>query len=101
MTLIRHVDDVFEALGPIGEPAGGLIGINSQPAEVQTSAQPDASKLGETERTVYDAVQATQTSIDSIVQVTSLPVHKINAALTILEMNRFIRRVSGQYVIRI
>ena len=101
VTLIRHVDDVFEALGPIGQPVGGLIGVETQSDANDPPAGPDASRLGETERQVYETVQATETSIDSIVQATGLPVHKINAALTILEMNRFIRRVSGQYVIRI
>lgn len=85
--LVQSVDDILEELGPLVEAAprgdGGEI---RHPAELL---------LNELEQAVLDAVAIEPTSVDQIIARTGLPVPRILSTLSVLEMRRLIRRLSG------
>ena len=87
------MDDVLEELGPLvqatPQPDGRVV---HHPAEL---------KLNEQERQVLDAIPTDPTSIDQVVAASGLPVHRVLATISVLEMRRLVRRVSGNYVARI
>lgn len=91
--LVETVDDVLEELGPLVEstpqPDGRTI---HHPAELQ---------LNELERSVLDAVSTEPTDMDTIMASSGLPIHRVLATISVLEMRRLIRRVSGNLVVRL
>jgi DNA processing protein len=91
--LVESVDDVLEALGPLFEAAprddGRLV---HHPAELQ---------LNDLEQKVLDAIDSDGTSIDQIVSVTALPVARVLSTVSVLEMRRLVRRLSGVTVARV
>ena len=90
--LVESVDDVLEELGPLVEAAPRDDGqVIHHPAELL---------LNETEQQVLAAVAAEATPIDQIVADTGLPVHQVLSTLSVLEMRRLVRRLSGTMVSR-
>ncbi len=91
--LVMSVDDILSELShptaPIPQPEGG---------ELRHAAE---LSLNEVEKTVLEAIATSATQIDDVVVATSLPVHRVLATISILEMRRLIRRVSGTQVARI
>lgn len=92
-TLVESADDVLAQLGPLVEavphPDGPPV---HHPAELQ---------LNDLEKEVLGAIGSEATSVDQILAACSLPVQRVVATLTVLEMRRLIRRLSGQTVVRI
>jgi DNA processing protein len=90
--LVESADDVLEELGPLVEAAprddGRLI---HHPAELL---------LNELEEQVLAAIGGEATSIDQVVSDSGLPVAQVLSTLSVLEMRRLIRRLSGTTVIR-
>ncbi len=90
--LVESVDDILEELGPLVEAApqddGRLI---HHPAELQ---------LNEQERAVLEAIDVEPTRIDDVAVASGLPVHRVLATLSVLEMRRLVHRVSGTLVRR-
>lgn len=91
--LIQNVDDILEELGPMREPVRTSDGY-----EVRNAAE---LKLNEIERQVLDVIEETSTPIDQVIQKCGLPAQRVIAVVSVLEMRRLIRRLSGQYVSRI
>lgn len=91
--LIQNVDDILEELGPMREPVRTSDGY-----EVRNAAE---LKLNEIERQVLDVIEETSTPIDQVIQKSGLPAQRVIAVVSVLEMRRLIRRLSGQYVSRI
>jgi DNA processing protein len=92
-TLIESVDDVLEQLGPLVAPTTSAEGVEVRhPAELQ---------LNELEQQVLQNIDGEPTSIDAIITRSGLPPHSILATLSVLEMRRLIRRLSGTTVARI
>ena len=90
--LVESADDVLEELGPLVEAAPGDDGqMIHHPAELL---------LNEAEQQVLAAVGTEATSIDQIVTDTGLPVQQVLSTLSVLEMRRLIRRLSGTMVSR-
>lgn len=90
--LVHTVDDVLEELGPLFEPAareGG--GEVRHPAELL---------LNELEQNVLDAISTEATAIDQVVATTGLPVPNVLSTISVLEMRRLVRRLSGTMVVR-
>ncbi|MDG2015061.1 MAG: DNA-protecting protein DprA, partial [Pirellulaceae bacterium] len=86
-TLVRSVHDVMEQLGPLACPATDKNDNKIlHPAELQ---------LNEQETVVLQAVESAPTSLDAILAATGLPVQRILATLSALEIRHLIRRVSG------
>ena len=91
--LVESADDVLEELGPLVEAAPRDDGqVIHHPAELL---------LNELEQQVLAAIGGEATSIDGIVAQSGLPVSQVLSTLSVLEMRRLIRRLSGTTVVRI
>ncbi len=92
-TLVQSVDDVLEALGPMPRSVDTEDGHRVRnPAELS---------LNDLERRVLECIDPAGTLIDQVIAASELPVHRVMATISVLEMRRLIRRLSGQYVARI
>ncbi len=90
--LVESADDVLEELGPLVEAAPRDDGqVIHHPAELL---------LNELEQQVLSAIGGEATPIDRIVSQTGLPVQQVLSTLSVLEMRRLVRRLSGATVIR-
>jgi len=91
-TLVESVDDVLDQLGPLVEPVRSEAEREiHHPAELQ---------LNEVERAVLAAVGSDPTTTDQIIAATGIPVPRVLATLSVLEMRRLLRRTSGNTVVR-
>lgn len=91
--LVETVDDVLEELGPLVAPAPRDDGTTlHHPAELA---------LNEIEQQVLQAIDPDPTSIDLVVSRSGLAIHHVLATISVLEMRRVIRKVSGNLVMRI
>lgn len=90
--LVECVEDVLDEFGPLVEAAPRPDGtVMHHPAELQ---------LNELELQVLNAIPSEATSIDVIVASSGLPVQRVLATISVLEMRSLIRRVSGNSVMR-
>jgi DNA processing protein len=90
--LVESADDVLEELGPLVEAVPRDDGHKiHHPAELL---------LNEPEQQVLDAVGSEATPIDQVITQSGLPVAQVLSTLSVLEMRRLIRRLSGTMVIR-
>jgi DNA processing protein len=91
--LIETADDVLEELGPLVEATPREDGrVVHHPAELL---------LEETEQQVLALIGDESTPIDRIVAESRLPVANVLATLSVLEIRRLVRRLSGSTVARI
>ena len=91
--LVESADDVLEELGPLVEPTLRADGQKiHHPAELQ---------LNEIEQAVLQAIHADSTSLDEVARTTGMPIHSVLSTISVLEMRRLIRRISGQQVMRV
>ena len=91
--LVESADDVLEELGPLVEAASRDDGQEiHHPAELM---------LNEVEQQVLAAIESQSTSIDQIVSQSGLPVPQVLSTISVLEMRRLIRRLSGTTVMRL
>jgi DNA processing protein len=90
--LVETADDVLEELGhmaaPVKKPDGQEI---HHPAELL---------LNDLEQRVLTVIRGDATSIDDIVIESGLPISQVLATLSVLEMRRLVRRLSGTSVMR-
>lgn len=107
--LVESADDVLESLGPLHEQ---LEMVGSQQATTspegertdntgRTIRHPAELKLNEIETLVLDNIQTEATQIDTIMAPTNLSIERVLSTISVLEMRRLIRRVSGTTVVRI
>jgi DNA processing protein len=90
--LVESADDVLEELGPLVEAAPQADGrVVHRPAELQ---------LNDQERAVLDAIEIDATNVEHIVSATGLPVHRVLSTISVLEMRKLVRRISGTTVSR-
>jgi DNA processing protein len=92
-TLVQTVDDVLEQLGPMRESVKTEDGH-----QVRNASE---LQLNELERKVLEAIEETSTPVDQVIASSGLPAHRVIATISVLEMRRLVRRLSGQYVSRI
>ena len=91
--LVQRVEDVLEELGPLAEPTKTSDNFAvHHPAELQ---------LNELEKQVLMAIPAETSSIDDVIASSGLPAHRVLAIVSVLEMRKLIRRVSGNFIARI
>ena len=91
--LVESADDVLEELGPLVEAASRDDG--------QEIHHPAELLLNEVEQQVLAAIEGQPTSIDQIVSQSGLPVPQVLSTISVLEMRRLIRRLSGTTVMRL
>jgi DNA processing protein len=49
---------------------------------------------------VLDAIHSEPTTIDQVIAGSGLPIHRVLSTISVLEMRRLVRRLSGTQVIR-
>jgi len=91
--LVRHADDVLEALGPLSAPV--------TKAADDVVHNPRELTLNDQEREVLNLVTAAPQHIDEILRSAKLDTSRVLQTLTILEMKRLIRRLPGGLLCRI
>ncbi|MDR0870713.1 MAG: DNA-processing protein DprA [Planctomycetaceae bacterium] len=79
---------------PKNKPSESL--RNSPPAP-----SPAEQQLGETESNILKLVLTTPTPIDKIIVQSDLPAHQVLATLSMLEVNRLVRRTESNSVVRV
>lgn len=92
VTLIRNVDDVLEALGPLQAPINMGVGT--------TVSSPRELVLNELEGRVLNVVGFEPSSVDQVLTECPEEASQVLATLTVLEMRRLIRRLPGNQLIR-
>ncbi|MFK7735891.1 MAG: DNA-processing protein DprA [Pirellulaceae bacterium] len=91
--LVQDPEDVIEALGPLVE------GVEVAPE--QTIRNAAELQLNDQERSVLQAIGVEPTDINHVVVESGLPVPRVLSTLSVLEMRRLVRRISGQVVQRL
>lgn len=91
-TLIRDVDDVLTALGPLVSP------VRRTPTE--TVRQPAELTLSDQERLILNLVSAESTPVDEVIRAANIETSRVLSTLTVLEMKRLVRRLPGGFVVR-
>jgi DNA processing protein len=90
--LVQDPEELFDSLGPLVEG----ISLSSE----QTVRHAGELQLNEQETAVLQAIALEPTDINQVVVACGLPVPRVLSTLSVLEMRRLIRRVSGQWVQR-
>ncbi|HUQ69113.1 MAG TPA: DNA-processing protein DprA [Planctomycetaceae bacterium] len=92
VTLIRGVDDVLSALGPLVQPV--------ERAKNDVVHVPAELVLTDQERTILNLIGRDATAIDELVRNAGLETNRVLTTLTMLEMRRLLRRLPGNFVVR-
>ena len=92
VTLVRHVDDVLEALGPLPMPA--------TPTNAVTIHSPRELALNPLESQVLNLIGVEPLNVDTVLQNAAVEPSRVLATLTVLEMRRLIRRLPGNQFVR-
>lgn len=92
-TLVRHVDDILQALGPLVAP------VQTEPGKTVRSAR--ELSLDPQERAVLQLVTTDAITIDEILRGASIETSRVLATLTVLEMRRLVRRLPGGMYCRV
>ena len=95
-TLVRHVDDIMAAIGPLTKP----VTTTSDSHNATTVHSLRELSLNEIERHVLNLITADPIHQDQIITATSLEPPRVLSTLTVLEMKRLIRRQPGGFFIR-
>ncbi|MSR57977.1 MAG: DNA-protecting protein DprA [Planctomycetaceae bacterium] len=89
-TLIRHADDVLQALGSLVAPV--------KSADGQTVRSARELSLDPQEREILQLVTTDPVHVDEILRGAAIETSRVLATLTVLEMRRLVRRLpGGQY----
>jgi DNA processing protein len=92
-TLVRDVQDVLQALGPLMAPV--------VTATDQMILTPRELNLDDQERRVLNLVTIDPIAVDDVLRTAGLEASRVLATLTVLEMRRLVRRVPGGQVCRV
>lgn len=91
--LVETVDDILEEIGPLAHEV--------RPSEHSTPIRNTVElTLSDQERTLLGHLGDVPTSIDELILQTGLTAAQVMATLSVLEMRRLVRRLSGQQFIR-
>ncbi len=113
-TLIRHVDDVMAAIGPLFQPVNASLprALNDDtPVELldhtNTASRRDLTvhslrelSLNDQERQILNLITAEPTHQDQVIANSQFEPPRVLSTLTVLEMKRLIRRQPGGYFVR-
>ena len=91
-TLIRNVDDVLNALGPLVAP------IKRTPQEIVR--KPAELTLSDQEKMILNLIAAESTAVDDVIRTADIEASRVLSTLTVLEMKRLVRRLPGGFVVR-
>jgi len=91
-TLVRNVDDILPALGPLSAPA--------KVSPTEEVRAPRELLLNEQEKLILNTVTAEPQHIDEILRAVDQEPSRVLQTLTILEMKRLVRRLPGGHLCR-
>ena len=91
-TLIRGVDDVISALGPLVKPV--------MRSPIETVRKPVELALSDQEKMVLNLITSESTPIDDVIRSAKIEASRVLSTLTVLEMKRLIKRLPGSNVVR-
>jgi len=91
-TLIRDVDDVLNALGPLTQPVIKSVS--------ETVLAPAELLLSDHERAILNHVGIEPVAVDEVVRAADIETSRVLTTLTVLEMRRLVRRLPGGYIVR-
>jgi DNA processing protein len=91
-TLVRCVDDILEALGPLTKPV--------QKDAVTVVHAPRELLLNEQELSVLNLLSMEPITIDELLANAPLPAARVLSTLTVLEMKRLVQRLPGGFIVR-
>lgn len=92
VTLVRGVDDVLSALGPLPMPSSPNSGV--------TIHSPRELVLNPLETQVLNLISLQPVHVDDLLRNTAIEASRVLATLTVLEMRRLIRRLPGNLFVR-
>jgi DNA processing protein len=90
--LVETVDDVLEELGPLVAP--------TQTAGGEAVHHPAELMLNELEQQVLAKIASEPITIDAVLAASQLPAPQVLATISVLEMRRLVRRLSGNLIVR-
>ena len=90
--LVETADDVLEELGPLVAPTTSAAG--------QELHHPAELLLNELEQQVLAAISNEPTTIDQVVVTSKLPTPQVLSTISVLEMRRLVKRISGNRIAR-
>jgi DNA processing protein len=90
--LVESIDDVLAELGPLAE--------NIRRDDGTTISSPAELLLNEIEQQVLAVIDGSPISVDAVALSSGLPIHRVLSTISVLEMRRLVRRVSGTQVAR-
>jgi len=91
-TLIRSVDDVLSALGPLVSPV--------QRTPTESIHSPAELQLSDQQKMVLNLITAEPVPVDEVLRSAGIEPSRVLSTLTILEMKRLVRRLPGGFVQR-
>jgi DNA processing protein len=91
-TLVRHVDDILQGLGPLAAP------VLSGDQPVHTARE---LLLDDQERRILNVVPVDPVHVDEILRDAGIEPSRALATLTVLEMRRLVRRLPGSQFCRV
>jgi DNA processing protein len=92
-TLVRHVDDVLQGLGPLAAPV--------RPGGDQSVLTARELLLDDQERRILNLVSVDPVHVDEILREAGVEPSRALATLTVLEMRRLVRRLPGSQYCRV
>ena len=109
-TVVRDVDDILNALGPLEHPVNVEKSASSRPEDrgnsqgsepsSQSIHSPRELTLSDQERAVLNSVPTDPIPADQILASCGLSASQALSTLTVLEMKRFVERLPGGFVVR-
>lgn len=111
-TLVRNIDDVLNALGPLQKPVAvetnaaspgrdEAVGTQASTSpKTRTVQSPRELALSEQEQMLLNHVPSDPVPCDQVLANCKLPVSQALATITVLEMKRFVERLPGGYIVR-
>ena len=93
-TLIRGVEDVLSALGPLTNP------IPKAAVPEEKIHHPAELLLSDQERAILQHVSSEALSVDEVVRAAGMETSRVLTTLTVLEMRQLVRRLPGGFVAR-
>jgi DNA processing protein len=91
--LVETVEDILEELGPLAVPI--------RRSDQQVVRNPAELKLNPQEMAVLQVIGAEPTEMDDIVAKSGLPINRVLSTISVLQMRKLIRRLSGSSVVRV
>lgn len=91
--LVETIEDVLEELGPLATPA--------EISGDQSIRHPAELKLSKQESKVLHAIGVEPTQLDDVIVKCGLPAQRVLSTISVLEIRRLVRRISGSVISRL